>query len=139
MDSFVQYSFNASQIRGAFARLARELFQRGESEGAVKVLDHCMEQIPVVPGGFRWSMQHIPLVRAYYAVGATEKGDAILVAFANVMKEYIDYFTRFPEQKHGLIANQMDEKLAILAELHRIAEANGRTEITEDIIDYFYK
>lgn len=138
IDTYIQYNFNASQVRLAFARLANALTERGEADRAVEVLDYSMDQLPVREGQFRWSVQHIPIARAYYNAGAIDKGDEIVKAFSGVLMEYIDYFTGFPPAKQPLIMTQMEEKLTILAELHRTAEEFERTEIADEIRDFFY-
>jgi tetratricopeptide (TPR) repeat protein len=126
VDSFVDYTFNSTNIRIAFARLGAMLARSGEKEKAVEVLDYGMEQIPV--SQFRYTYQYLPYIRAYYEAGATEKGDALLESYAGNLEEYVDYFLSFPDNRQYLIEDQFADKLTALAELHRIAEDYGRIE-----------
>ena len=58
VDTFVNYNFNATNIRIAFARLGAELARRGEKEKAVEVLDYGLEQMPV--SQFQYTYQYLP-------------------------------------------------------------------------------
>ncbi len=136
VDNFVRYNISASQVRMAFARLAQALAERGEKEKAIEVLDRGLEVLPLsqVPHTY----QSIPYINAYYTAGAIEKGDSMLNDYASKLKEYITYFTGFPESKQSLIQYQLEEKLMLLSNLHRIAVDFDRQDIVTDIRDYFY-
>ena len=135
VDTFVNYNFNATNIRIAFARLGAELARRGEKEKAVEVLDYGLEQMPV--SQFQYTYQYLPYIRAYYEAGATEKGDALFDSYAKNLEEYVDYFLSFPDNRQYLIENQFADKLTALAELHRIAENYGRTDRAARILNLF--
>ncbi len=139
VDSFINYNFDATRVRIAFARLAKELVRQGDPQRAVEVLDYGLEQMPV--SRMRFTYQYLPYIEAYYEAGATEKGDALFKAYADNLEEYILYFASFPERRQYLIEEQLSDKLALLAELHRIAEDYGRTEQATDILllfDYLF-
>ena len=135
VDTFVNYNFNATNIRIAFARLGAELARRGEKEKAVEVLDYGLEQMPV--SQFQYTYQYLPYIRAYYEARATEKGDALFDSYAKNLEEYVDYFLSFPDNRQYLIENQFADKLTALAELHRIAENYGRTDRAARILNLF--
>ena len=135
VDTFVNYNFNATNIRRAFARLGAELARRGEKEKAVEVLDYGLEQMPV--SQFQYTYQYLPYIRAYYEARATETGDALFDSYAKNLEEYVDYFLSFPDNRQYLIENQFADKLTALAELHRIAENYGRTDRAARILNLF--
>ena len=135
LDTVVNYNFNATNIRIAFARLGAELARRGEKEKAVEVLDYGLEQMPV--SQFQYTYQYLPYIRAYYEARATEKGDALFDSYAKNLEEYVDYFLSFPDNRQYLIENQFADKLTALAELHRIAENYGRTDRAARILNLF--
>lgn len=131
VDSFVNYNFEATHIRVAFARLAAALAAQGEKKKAIEVLDYGLEQIPV--SQFQYTYQYLPYIRAYYQAGANEKGDALLAGYAANLEEYVTYYLSFPQQKQYLIEEQFSDKISLLAELQRIAEENQRPEIANRI------
>lgn len=135
IDTFINYNFNSTRVRIAFARLATELAAKGEKEKAVEVLDYGLEQIPI--DNFQYTYQYLPYICAYYDAGATEKGDALFDSYENNLEEYVDYYLSFPESKQYLIETQLTEKLTLLAELHRIAETYDRTDRAARILTLF--
>ncbi len=131
VDQFVDYNYNASQVRVAFARLATALAAEGELSRAEEVLDYAMEQIPT--GQFRWSLQNLPLIQAYYNAEAPEKGDRLLEDYFDSTAQYIEYYLSFPERKRELVTYDMEDHVKVMNELHRIAEDFGRRELSDRI------
>ncbi len=131
VDQFVDYNYNAAQVRVAFARLASALVERGEPEKAVEVLDYAMEQIPV--GQFRWALQNLALIKAYYDAEAYEKGDRLLEDYFTSTGQYIEHYLSFPEDKFDLVVYDMEDRVKIMNELHRVAEESGRAAFSDSI------
>ncbi len=139
VDYFTQYNFNAVRVWATFSRLADALTQQGDTVRAVEVLDFCMETLPVSPRKFHWNYQHLSIVESYYKAGATEKGDAMLTAFAGAMKEYLDYYAEFPQRRYEQVRDDVDMKLMLLSELWRTAYFYKRTSIADELQTYFEK
>ena len=135
-DFFVQHSFNATQARTAFARLAKQLAAEGEREKALEVLNRGIEEIPFSQIRHSYGST-IPIVEAYYAAGDTVRANEILNDYAKILKEYIDYYLTFPESKQNMILNEMREKVTILYELYNVAENNGQRKEADELIAYF--
>jgi hypothetical protein len=137
VDYFTQYNYNASRLWVNFARLADALSEQGDSIRAVEVLDYCMEQLPISPQKFHWNYQHLNIVQAYYNAGAMDKGDAMVTAFADAMKEYLEYYSQFPERRYEQIKDDVDMKLMLLSELWRTAEHYQRKDVADKLYEYF--
>ena len=96
-DYFIQYNLSASHARDAFARVAKELIRRGDEkpnfpdslgiteatnrELAIRLLDEGMRRMP--PAQVRYTSNNtLPFIEAYYAAGAADKGDALMLDYA---------------------------------------------------------
>jgi hypothetical protein len=137
VDYFTRYNFTATRLWINFARLADALTTEGDTIRAVKVLDFCMEQMPVGADKFHWNYQHPSVIASYYKAGAIEKGDTLLTAFADNMKEYLDYYSQFPVKRYEQVKDDVDMKLLLLSEIWRIAIQFERTELVADLEQYF--
>ncbi len=131
-DYFTRYNLGVSQARNAFARLADGLIERGDSTGAVKVLDRALEEMPTSQIGYN-DVQTTPLVKAYYRAGATEKADALLWEYADNLIQYLRYYSTFKGRKAELAADVANLKMYYLSGLFAIAQDNNRTELTDRI------
>ncbi|MFI3265999.1 MAG: DUF2723 domain-containing protein [Rikenellaceae bacterium] len=131
-DHFIQTTFNAAQTRTAFARLAKQLIAEGDTVRAVEVLDRCLEVIPYPQIGHTYALT-IPLIEAYYMAGEADKANEILVDYATLLKQKINYVQRFdvlPEQ-------EFREHISMLYELYTQAARNAQKEISADIEKFF--
>ena len=141
VDNFSRYNIRSVQIRLGFARLAMGLLQRGDKEGAVEVLDRGLEVIPLTQVGWgdggNFDFEMLAYIDAYYLAGETERGDELMLAFATDVAEHILYYSSFPENRIGLVAEQLDTAYSMLAQLYMLAEDSGRTEIANELKAYF--
>jgi tetratricopeptide (TPR) repeat protein len=131
VDQSTDYNYNAAQVRVAFARLASALVSEGESEKAVKVLDYAMEQIPT--SQFRWALQNLSIIKAYYDAESYEKGDRLLEDYFATVGQYMEHYLSFPESKLDLVVYEMEDRIKIMNELHRVAKEAGRTSLADSI------
>ena len=141
VDNFSRYNIRSVQIRLGFARLAMGLLQRGDKEGAVEVLDRGLEVIPLTQVGWgdggNFDFEMLAYIDAYYLAGETERGDELLLQFATDVAEHVLYYSSFPENRIGLVAEQLDTAYSMLAQLYMLAEDSGRTEIANELKAYF--
>lgn len=128
-DYFIQINFMSVQARNVFARLAKQLIAEGDTTRAIEVLDRAIEKMPFNQIKHSPTMT-LPLIEAYYMAGEIEKGNAILSDYANILKEYVAYYMRFPEKKADQIEQQFNEKISILVELYRMAKEVDTTNLT---------
>ncbi|MBR4063836.1 MAG: DUF2723 domain-containing protein [Tidjanibacter sp.] len=141
VDNFSRYNIRSVQIRLGFARLAMGLLERGDREGAIEVLDRGLEVIPLSQVGWgdggNFDYEMLAYIDSYYMAGETERGDELLLAFATDVAEHILYYSSFPENRIGLVAEQLDTAYSMLAQLYMLAEDSGREEIANELKAYF--
>lgn len=135
VDYFVTTTFNSSQLRSSFARLANALTAEGDTTRAVEVLDRAMQEMPL--GQLRMDDMVPFIIEAYYKAGATEKGNALARQAAAILIEYVDYFDRFKGAKKKLVENEAMDKLRTLYNIYLIAGQNGQQEIVALCEPYF--
>ena len=132
VDNFSRFNLNSIQVRGGFARLAEALVAEGRSEEAVEVLDRGVEVLPFdkLPYGY----QTFPYIDAYYAAGATEKGDQLALQFGRDITEKLYYYFTFPDSKQDYIADQLVDQFQYLEHLiYSVLLPHERFEIMNDL------
>ena len=136
VDSFTQYNLMVSRAREAFARVAKEYIKSENYERAEQLLDRGLEVLP--PTQIRFSEANTyPFLEAYYSIGAVEKGDVLLLAYADTLIDYIEYYLQFDGVYGDLVANIVDEKLDELSQLYYLAAYADRTDVVKSFNDYY--
>ncbi|MBR6671541.1 MAG: DUF2723 domain-containing protein, partial [Alistipes sp.] len=134
-DHFTQYNLSASHAREAFARTAKELARKGEKQKALDLLDRGLEVLPSPK--LRYSEANtVPFIEAYYILEEWEKGDALMLDYANTLKEYIEYYLQFDGAQAQMVSNVITEKMDSLTELYYIAGYAKRSELIKFFNDY---
>lgn len=140
---FIDYNHKRTltvvKARYNHARLAKELASSGEKEKAMKVLDHCMETIPVekVP----YDMFIPDIIDAYYLCGATEKALKLTTGLSEYFTARLDYFFR---QNQDLIESadyEIQTAIQLISRTANAAQANGFTEMAKELnnkLDGYY-
>ena len=136
VDFFTQYNLSVSRSREAFARVAKELIRRGDDERALKLLDRGLEVLP--PSQIRYTDANTyPFLEAYYAMGEVEKGDRLLMDYAQTLIEYIEYYLQFDGVEGDLVSGILDEKFDSLSQLYYLAGYAGRRDVVSYFNDYY--
>ena len=111
-------------FRNNFARLAEALYQKGENEKAIAILDKCVAEFPrdVV----NLSYFSIPLIDLYYKLGEGEKGSHLLAIMINDYLTEIKYLKQF-DRGSGLkqnisIAGQILGSLGRVIQIHKLED-----------------
>ncbi|MBP3481962.1 MAG: DUF2723 domain-containing protein [Alistipes sp.] len=136
VDYFTQYNLGVSRAREAFARVAKELIRRGDDERALKLLDKGLEVLPTLQIRFTDANTY-PYLEAYYALGEDEKGDELLMAYAETLIEYIEYYLQFDGAMGDMVAGVLDEKFDSLSQLYYLAGYAGRKEVVAFLNEYY--
>lgn len=142
VDHFIQYNLIASRTRDSFARVAKELLKENRTGEAVELLDMALEKFPTSQIRFS-DTNTMPLLECYYAAAAmgseeaAEKGDALLLEYADTLIEYIDYYMQFEGWQADLVSSTMDEKLANLEDLYYLASYAKRNDVVKYINDFY--
>jgi len=135
VDSFYDYTLSAARVRGNFALLSTELSKQGDTTRAVEVLDKLMELFPT--SKLRYEDSMIGVCEAYWVAGANEKGDAIAKDYFRVLKEYLDYYSRFKGMKASYIKPVAESYFKQMYNLILTASDYDREQLVEDNTDYF--
>ena len=136
VDYFTQYNIMVSRAREAFARVAKEYIRRSDDQRAEELLDRGLEVLPVTKLRFSEANTY-PFIEAYYAIGANEKGDALLMAYADTLIDYIEYYLQFEGVQADLVTNIIDDKLDELSQLYYLAAYADRQDAVRSINDYY--
>jgi hypothetical protein len=157
VDYYSVYNLSFVQAFGSFVRLANqfiaeddlarggavapvdsarlELPVRSGRQRAVEVLDRALKEYPL--SKFDYDFRNIyPLIDAYYAAGAMERGDVLLEDYANTLQEYIEYYIRFDGRKADLVADQWTQRFRDLDALARLAALYQREDQYKAIDSY---
>ena len=111
-------------FRNNFSRLAEALYQKGENEKAIAVLDKCMEEFP--SSVVKLSYFSIPLIDLYYKLGETEKGSQVLATMIDDNLTEIKYLKEF-DRGSGLkqnisITGQVLGSLGRVIQIHKLED-----------------
>ncbi len=113
VDHTIQYNIAAAKAREAFARVAMAYLRRGskgDKEKAIALLNRGLEELPT--SQIRYSANNtLPFVNGYYMAEEYEKGDALLMEYAENLKEYIEYYIMFDGYFADATTSILNEKL----------------------------
>ncbi len=136
VDSFTQYNLSVSRSREAFARVAREYIMREDYGRAEELLDRGLEVLP--PDRIRFTEANTyPFIEGYYAIGAYDKGDILLVMYADTLIDYIEYYLQFEGIQGELVSNIIDDKMDELSQVYYLAAYADRQQVVRSINDYY--
>ena len=111
-------------FRNNYARLAESLFQKGDKERAIAVLDKCMSEFPAEV--VKLNYFSIPIIDLYYKLGEDDKGSEVL---ANMIEnnlttiKYLKEFKNSSRLKQDIgITNQILGSLSRILQIHKIQD-----------------
>ena len=103
-----------------------------DKERALALLDRGLEVLPSPK--LRYSDNNtVPFIEGYYILEEWEKGDALVKKYADVLKEYIEYYLQFDGYQSQMVSDVISEKMDSLMELYYIVGYAQRSEL----INYF--
>ena len=136
VDSFMHHNIMVARTREAFARVAKQFVLAGQRDKAEQLLDRGLEVLP--PLQLRFTMENTyPFLEGYYSIGADDKGDKLLMAYADTIISYVEYYLQFEGFYGDLVTDIIDEKLGDLSELYYLAGAAGRKDVVRSFNDYY--
>ena len=105
-------------------------------ELAIRLLDEGMRRMP--PAQVRYTSNNtLPFIEAYYAAGAADKGDALMLDYARNLMEYVDYYFQFDGWQYDSITDALDEKLDLLGNLYSMAGYLKRDAVLTELNAYY--
>ena len=129
----------ASTFRNAYAQLARALADENKMDSAVRVCDRVMSIIPnsAVPLNYF----NAAIGEVYFKAGAIEKGTELFKQLLAVQEEQMDYYFTFPDQMRPNIHFDIEQCLATLHAMIRIAGNTGQKDLQKEMqgkMDLYY-
>lgn len=130
----------AITMRNTFGRLTDALVEEQDFIRAVEVCDRCIQQIPdeVVP----YNYFNLAIAEAYLKTGQTEKGNGIMDRLHSIYKDQLAYYFTFSDAKRAYISFEIQQGIAVVHAISRLAESNGQKEIaaqTKETVDFYYE
>ncbi len=125
-----------------FAYLSDALVKEGKMEKALQALNRCMEVLPMTTIPVDYSC--ILLGKNYYAAGATEQGDSIMLAIANNSIEKLTWLLNLPKKWQLSVSreNGVHQNIAILQNVYAECEPYNATlaaQIYSSLEELYYK
>lgn len=136
VDYFTQYNLMVSRSREAFARVAKEFAARGDFGHAEELLDRGLEVLPT--DRIRFSENNTyPFIECFYMIEKYDKGDLLLLAYADNLIDYIEYFLQFEGAFESMTESTLSAKLDELEQVYYLAAFYNREDIIKSINIYY--
>ncbi|HDZ41889.1 MAG TPA: DUF2723 domain-containing protein [Bacteroidetes bacterium] len=94
LDYYHRHTLLVVRSRLNYAKLAKSLVAQGDSDRAVKVLDHIMEKLPL--SQLPWDNYMPDIIDAYLAAGDNETAHELIGAMKEYYSAELDYYTSLP-------------------------------------------
>ena len=131
MDQFHITTCGIMSFRSNHARLAAKLNDENKAEKAAKVLDRCMEELPIEKLPIDYSL--VGFIQEYYRAGETEKANELLLRIAENSYEKMDYFLSLEPEYFASIEAEQQREIRIVQMLLGLAESGGQNDIKDKI------
>lgn len=127
IDYYHQHTLLVVRARLNYAKLARELAGEGETQKAVEVLDHIMNELPLenVP----WGNYMPDIIDGYIVAGATGKAKELISDMKDYYGAELDYYTSLPV--YYMRNAEMDIQMAF-GYFQRVAASCRRNGLEEE-------
>jgi Protein O-mannosyl-transferase TMEM260-like len=135
LDYYTIRTMSVIRFRSLYTRLAMQLLKEGQKEGAIEVLDRCMELAPsrvlpfdqyvtgiTLPNQDGGIIHHEGIIEAYYLCGETRKANQILSEHYQNLSEEILYFNAMKPRHQSSINREINEAMYQLEELKILLE-----------------
>ncbi len=99
--------------RSMFIRLAEALLRENKKDSAIKVLDYCEEVLPKY--NIPYESSSASMGGLYYAMGETQKANAIMDELANMSVEFLRWGTSLKKKERESLTGEMREYASLLS------------------------
>jgi len=147
LDFYNTRTLGVIKFRKTFVRLAEALVLEGKKEKAEEVLDRCMELAPnhkipydhfisgITYGGGKDKLpiHYSGVIEAYYKCGAFEKANAILLEYAGILQQDLQYYQSLDERFKRRFENEAFQSQSLYSELVTLADTYKQEEVLSQI------
>lgn len=126
-----------SNLRNNLQRLAENLLWAGRNDSALKVLDLCMEELPVSKIPYDYFVSQI--ARLYIEAGNKEKGMALMKDMYEEMDRELNYYFGFKPSYYRQLNTEIRSSLFYMSELLTLAKNHADESYVAQIEPRFNK
>lgn len=140
MDQFHVNTIGVIKYRSMAQRLAEQLNAEGKHDKAIKILDKCIEELPL--DKIEIDNTLIFFAQEYYCAGALDKGDKLMKTLSNKIYEEIRYYHSLSPEHYSLFEKEEDRQVWAIKTIIQVSQLYKRTELTKEIqtkIESLYK
>jgi len=119
------------KVRDVFVRLANKLYEKGEKEKAVKVLDRIVELTPHKQIPYDYNM--LPVAEAYYKNNKPEKANKIIKKLVDVYKDELNYYLKLDDKMAATVNYEIRISMSVIQELVNLTEVYKQDELNTEI------
>jgi hypothetical protein len=114
-----------------YARLAKALSEKGNKDQAIKVLDHCMENLPLDKIPYDPYMADI--IEGYFMAGGSAKALEMTDAFCSYYYERLDYYLKQAPYVVNSAEYEIRSAIQYTSQVAEACVANGNKEKGDEI------
>ncbi len=119
-------------LRNNFTRLANALLAEGKRDKAVKVLDRCLEEMPMDLIPVNYFM--IGVVEAYYKAGEFEKAQPVVDKMLETSEQDLQYYLSLDKNLKKSADREIQMALYMIQNVYQQAKANGQKELADSTL-----
>ncbi len=119
-------------LRNNFTRLANALLAEGKRDKAVKVLDRCLEEMPMDLIPVNYFM--IGIVEAYYKAGEFEKAKPVVDKMLETSEQDLQYYLSLDKDLKKSVDREIQMALYMIQNVYQQAKANGQKELADSTL-----
>ena len=131
---------SSMNMRNNFGRMAQALVREGKNESAIMICDRAVEMMTDEVVSYDFFM--VPIADAYYAAGATDKGNEITEILFAYAEENLAYYFSFSGGKAEQVDKYQQQYMAFLREIIKLAERHRQSDLqtrAQSLFDEYYQ
>jgi hypothetical protein len=107
------------------------LYAEGKLDSCAAAVDKLMEILPKAPAPLQYKVFDFRFVDLYYRCGKKEKATALATLVYNDIVQNLDYYKQFSGKKMNMYTEDVQQGIAILNELARLAGQNNDAKASD--------
>ena len=127
-------------FRNMFGRLADYLIMEGKTDSAVRVLDRCLEVMPLERSVKNFFL--LPLAESYFKARQPEKARRICEAVYTAISEDLAYLFSFPPKELKNMDMNLQEAIMTMQQLQKVTEGYNQEDLAgkaKAVYDQYYQ
>ncbi len=120
-------------VRLQYFQLAESLLSKDKNDSAIQVVDRILTLLPKYVVPIQYDVFNFRFADVYYRAGAAEKGNAVAKAVAALIEQNLNYYAQFNGKKVNTYSDDVQQGIAILNELARVAGMNGQADLSAEL------